>query len=104
MDAMYIELPAKLLDYFLQSNKSNINQTRQIWHSEIVQVTLASGSSSPASSLGLIGPVGTSLVGQESFRPNIADSLGLDAVQGSQEGNKGANRASSKATTLLLME
>ena len=26
----HIELPAKLLDYFLQSNKSNINQSRHI--------------------------------------------------------------------------
>ena len=33
----HIELPAKLLDYFLRSNKSNINQD-EIWSNKVQQV------------------------------------------------------------------
>jgi len=34
--AEHIELPAKLLDYFLRSNKSNINQIcKKVWNAKV---------------------------------------------------------------------
>jgi len=32
----HIELPAKLLDYFLRSNESNINQLQRLSHSSVI--------------------------------------------------------------------